>query len=58
MQAGIFPENEVSISLHKSCGFKKLEYGKRSEKWMENGVMLCLWKGEAQIVRFIKKSGV
>ncbi len=27
LQAGIFPENEVSIALHKSCGFR--EVGRR-----------------------------
>jgi phosphinothricin acetyltransferase len=24
LQAGIFPENQASIALHKSCGFRKV----------------------------------
>jgi L-amino acid N-acyltransferase YncA len=26
LQAGVFPENEVSITLHKACGFREVGY--------------------------------
>jgi phosphinothricin acetyltransferase len=29
LQAGIFPENEVSITLHKACGFRVVGYRER-----------------------------
>ncbi|HEV7684445.1 MAG TPA: GNAT family N-acetyltransferase [Pyrinomonadaceae bacterium] len=36
LQAGIFPENSASISLHKSCGFR--EVGRRERIAKMNGV--------------------
>lgn len=35
LQAGIFPENEASIALHKSCGFR--EVGRRERLGQMNG---------------------
>ena len=36
LQAGIFPENSASISLHKSCGFR--EVGRRERVAKMNGI--------------------
>lgn len=36
LQAGIFPENSASISLHKSCGFR--EVGRRERIGKMNGI--------------------
>ena len=36
LQAGIFPENNASIALHKSCGFR--EVGRREKLGMLHGV--------------------
>lgn len=42
LQAGIFPENEASIELHKKCGFRQVgikeKIGKRDGKWHDNHV--------------------
>jgi L-amino acid N-acyltransferase YncA len=39
LQAGIFPENTASVTLHKSCGFRKLgvrrRIGKLREVWRD-----------------------
>jgi len=39
LQAGIFPENTASISLHKSCGFRKVgvrrRIGKLGDIWRD-----------------------
>ena len=39
LQAGIFPENEASVSLHQSCGFRKVgvrhRIGKLGDKWRD-----------------------
>jgi L-amino acid N-acyltransferase YncA len=39
LQAGIFPENAASISLHKSCGFRKVgirrRIGKVNDVWRD-----------------------
>ena len=39
LQAGIFPENRVSIALHKKCGFREVGYreriGKRAGIWWD-----------------------
>ena len=39
LQAGIFPENTQSISLHKSCGFREVgvrrKIGKLAETWRD-----------------------
>lgn len=39
LQAGIFPENSASISLHKSCGFQKVgirrRIGKLNDVWRD-----------------------
>ena len=32
LQAGIFPENAASVSLHKSCGFRRVGIGRRVGK--------------------------
>jgi len=36
LQAGIFPENESSLALHRACGFR--EVGRREKIGMLNGV--------------------
>jgi L-amino acid N-acyltransferase YncA len=36
LQAGIFPKNEVSIALHKACGFREVGRRERLGQW--NGV--------------------
>jgi L-amino acid N-acyltransferase YncA len=36
LQAGIFPENQVSITLHKTCGFR--EVGRRERLGQMDGV--------------------
>jgi phosphinothricin acetyltransferase len=36
LQAGIFPENEASIELHKSCGFRVV--GQRERIGQLNGI--------------------
>jgi len=36
LEAGIFPENEISINLHKKCGFKSV--GIREKIGKMNGV--------------------
>ena len=39
LQAGIFPENVASISLHKSCGFREIglrrRIGKLGDTWRD-----------------------
>ncbi len=39
LQAGIFPENSASITLHKSCGFRKVgvrrRIGKLGDTWRD-----------------------
>ena len=39
LQAGIFPENKVSIKLHKDCGFREVGYrekiGKMDDEWRD-----------------------
>jgi len=39
LQAGIFPENVASITLHKSCGFRKVgvrrRIGKMGDAWRD-----------------------
>jgi len=39
LQAGIFPENEASIRLHKSCGFREVgrreRIGKLGDRWRD-----------------------
>ena len=39
LQAGIFPENSASVSLHKSCGFREVgvrrHIGKLGDQWRD-----------------------
>jgi L-amino acid N-acyltransferase YncA len=39
LQAGIFPENALSVRLHQSCGFRKVgvrsRIGKRGGVWRD-----------------------
>ena len=39
LQAGVFPENEASVRLHKSCGFRELgireRIGKMDDEWRD-----------------------
>jgi len=39
LQAGVFPENEASIALHKACGFREVgrreRIGKLSGRWRD-----------------------
>lgn len=49
LQAGIFPENEASLALHKSCGFR--EVGRRERIGKMNGV----WR---DVLLLERRSGV
>jgi phosphinothricin acetyltransferase len=51
LQAGIFPENEGSISLHKSCGFR--EVGRRESIGKMEGV----WRDTLLFERRSKLAG-
>jgi phosphinothricin acetyltransferase len=51
LQAGIFPENEVSIALHESCGFRVV--GRRERLGQINGV----WKDVILMERRSKSCG-
>jgi phosphinothricin acetyltransferase len=48
LQAGIFPENEASLALHKSCGFR--DVGRRERIGKMNGV----WR---DVILLEKRSG-
>jgi phosphinothricin acetyltransferase len=52
LQAGIFPENEASIALHRACGFR--EVGRRERLGQMNGV----WRDVALMERRSKVVGV
>ena len=53
LQAGIFPENEASIALHKKCGFR--EVGRREKLGkMENGT----WRDVMLLERRSKTVGI
>ena len=52
LQAGIFPENEASINLHKKCGFKIV--GTREKIGKMNGI----WRDVILMERRSKKAGV
>lgn len=49
LQAGIFPENEASLALHRSCGFR--EVGRRERIGKMNGV----WR---DVVLLERRSGI
>lgn len=49
LQAGIFPENEASIAIHKSCGFR--EVGRRERIGKMNGI----WRDVILLERRSKK---
>jgi L-amino acid N-acyltransferase YncA len=52
LQAGIFPENEASLALHKRCGFR--EVGRRERL----GQMKDLWRDVILLERRTKVVGV
>jgi L-amino acid N-acyltransferase YncA len=52
LQAGIFPENEASIALHRACGFR--EVGRRERLGQMNGV----WRDVTLMERRSKVVGV
>lgn len=52
LQAGIFPENEISINLHKKCGFKSV--GIREKIGKMNGV----WRDVVLMERRSKLVGI
>jgi L-amino acid N-acyltransferase YncA len=52
LQAGIFPENEASVVLHRACGFR--EVGQRERLGQMNGV----WRDVALMERRSKVVGV
>ncbi|MEE8417473.1 MAG: N-acetyltransferase family protein, partial [candidate division Zixibacteria bacterium] len=52
LDAGIFPENKASISIHKSCGFR--EVGCREKLGSANGI----WRDVILYERRSKKVGV
>lgn len=43
LQAGIFPENKTSISVHKKAGFREIGYrekiGKKNGVWYDNAIL-------------------
>ena len=43
LQAGIFPENKTSISVHKNAGFREIGYrekiGKKNGVWYDNAIL-------------------
>jgi phosphinothricin acetyltransferase len=52
LQAGIFPENKASISLHKKVGFREIGYREKIGK--KNGV----WYDNTTLERRSKKVGI
>lgn len=52
LDAGIFPENIASISIHKSCGFREVGY--REKLGSANGI----WRDVILLERRSKKVGV
>jgi L-amino acid N-acyltransferase YncA len=56
LQAGVFPENAVSIALHKSCGFREVgvrrRIGKLGDTWRD---VLLLERHSAMVVTQEKK---
>lgn len=52
LQAGMFPENSISIALHKSCGFR--EVGRRERLGQLHGV----WRDVVLLERRSKTVGV
>lgn len=52
LDAGIFPENKASISIHKSCGFREVGY--REKLGSANGI----WRDVILFERRSKKVGV
>lgn len=57
LQAGIFPENEASLRLHKACGFRS--YGTREKVGcMPIGPMAGQWRDVIRLERRSKLVGV
>jgi L-amino acid N-acyltransferase YncA len=52
LQAGVFPENEASLALHRSCGFR--EVGRRERIGQRNGV----WRDVVLLERRSRVAGV
>jgi phosphinothricin acetyltransferase len=52
LQAGIFPENEASLALHRGCGFR--EIGRRERLGQMNGV----WRDVVLLERRSRAVGV
>ncbi len=52
LDAGIFPENKASISIHKSCGFREVGY--REKLGSANGI----WRDVILFERRSRKIGV
>ncbi len=52
LDAGIFPENKASISIHKSCGFREVGY--REKLGSANGI----WRDVILFERRSRKVGV
>lgn len=52
LQAGMFPENSISIALHKSCGFR--EVGRRERLGQLHGV----WRDVVLLERRSKTVGI
>ena len=52
LQAGIFPENAVSIALHKSCGFREVGVRKRVAQ------LAGIWRDVMSLERRSKLVGV
>lgn len=52
LDAGVFPENNASISLHKSCGFREVGYREKL------GSMNGIWRDVILLEKRSKKVGV
>lgn len=52
LQAGIFPENEASINLHKKCGFRIVGIREKI------GKMDDVWRDVVLMERRSKKAGI
>ncbi len=48
LQASIFPENQSSIALHKSCGFRTVGIRERIGKMNGTGATPSSWRGAAK----------
>jgi phosphinothricin acetyltransferase len=48
LQAGIFPENNASLKIHESSGFRQVAYREKIGKMNSNWINTILLKKEAR----------